>query len=107
MRCGLLRGGTLTVRAYDFAQILVDGQVAGQLWRAKPSSLALQDHVCSDATANASVSILVSTYGRDNFYVTGTPEEMLKGIVGAAILTAADTSTVKLTGWCAPLGSKA
>eukprot|EP00892_Ulva_mutabilis_P010462 jgi/Ulvmu1/7789/UM004_0018.1 len=98
--CHFLRGSQLTVKAYDFAQILVDGIVAGELWRAKPSTLVLPADVCADATADANVSILVSTYGRDNFYVTGTTEEMLKGIVGAVVVQSADGTSRDLTNWC-------
>lgn len=102
VRCGLLQGGKLTVTAYDLLQVLVDGNLAGQLWRAKPSTLELPTDVCADAAADVSISLLVSTYGRDNFYVSGTPEEMLKGIVGAVKLQAADKTSRQLSGWCAP-----
>lgn len=100
----MLQRGTLNVRAYDLLQVVVDGIIAGQLWRAKPSSLSFAHNVCTDAAANVTVSLLVSTYGRDNFYVSGTPEEVLKGIVGAVMLKPADSTSVQLTGWYAPHG---
>lgn len=101
VRCGLLQSGTLNVRAYDLLQVVVDGIIAGKLWRAKPSSLWFPHNVCKDAEANVTVSLLVSTYGRDNFYVSGTAEEVLKGIVGAVRLKPADGTSVQLTGWYA------
>ena len=89
------------VTAYDFLQVIVNGKVAGQLWRAQPPSLVLPEDVCMGNVAEAHVVLLVSTYGRDNFYVSGTREEMLKGIVGSVTIIGGDGESRKLTDWCA------
>lgn len=101
MPCEVLQGGILNVRANDFLQVVINGTVAGQLWRSMPGMLSLPSNVCPDAAENASVILIVSTYGRDNFYVTGTDEALHKGVLGGVVIKSERGSHLELTDWYA------
>lgn len=124
--------GEMSFLAYDFAQVFVDGVNVAQTWRAGSlsgvsiTSLSMfcshpkasaqfaasaephvktTERVAGFPTATAQVTILVSAYGRENFYTVGHSSEVQKGIIGDVkvhyrnVTGLSETPSVTLTGW--------
>ena len=99
MRCGDLEGAWLKLRAYDYAVVRIAGVRVGSVWRAVPPHIHLRRHLCTDSERIVDLTITVAAYGRDNFFPTGTPSALNKGIVGAVELTYASGRRAPLQGW--------
>jgi hypothetical protein len=91
--------GTLKFLAYDLAQVYANGVFVAQLWRAgslsgvpvtslssfcpHPPSTAPHDGPAgSQSLATVELTLLVASYGRENFFTVGQSSEVQKGIVG-------------------------
>lgn len=99
MRCGDLEGAWLTVHAYDYAVVRVAGTRVGSIWRAVPPHIHLRRHFCTDAERVVDLTVTVAAYGRDNFFPTGTPSALSKGVVGGIELTNASGKRQAVQGW--------
>jgi hypothetical protein len=89
------------VTGYDLLQVFVDGQYVVEAWRGVEKSLPLPQSVCKDKRSEGVVelALLVVPYGRDNFFNSGQPEQVQKGIVGHVWLDRHGQKSVLLQGW--------
>jgi hypothetical protein len=110
----MLRQGASALKflAYDLTLIYADGVILAQAWRGSSlpgAALPGLNDFCAHPTADAAgkstpdaptveLTLLVASYGRENFFTVGQRSEVQKGIVGDVVLLCS-SSNVTLTDW--------
>ena len=99
MKCSELSGSWLKFRAFDLAQVRIDGRLVGNIWRAIPPKMRMPRLACAQSAQKVELSITVFAYGRDNFMRGGTATALSKGIVGDVVVVAAGKAPHALSSW--------